>query len=97
MSENGVDELDVLPPGRHREYLHQVLVDLARKSDGSAASDMAKDVLSGAVSVRDAMRSSAYREVFETGFGGFVEWRDAQSAETIADARTQAQHYLDQL
>ncbi|HEY3501264.1 MAG TPA: hypothetical protein VGN37_00600 [Actinocatenispora sp.] len=89
------DEFDLVPPGPLREHLRRVLTVLAARSDGSAGSDLARDVLSGSVSLRTALTSSAYREVVDTGVGNYLAWRAERSADEIADAKASAAEYLD--
>lgn len=87
-------EFDLVPPGPLREYLRHILTGLAAQSDGSAGSDLARDVLSGSVSLRTALASSAYREVVDTGLRSYLAWRAEHSDDEIADAKASAARYL---
>jgi hypothetical protein len=63
---------------------------------GEDAKDMAGDVLSGAISLRDAMLSESYSDVFAGSFRRFVEWRSQQSPEALAEAAEIGRNALDE-
>jgi hypothetical protein len=80
------DEIELLGRPREREIQRKLLEALRAGVAGEDAKDMAGDVLSGAISLRDAMLSSTYSDVFAASFDRFMEWRAQQSPEALAEA-----------
>jgi hypothetical protein len=90
------DEIELLGRPAEQRIQRRLLEALRTGVAGEDAKDMAGDVLFGAISLRDAMLSDSYSDVFAGSFRRFVEWRSQQSPEALAEAAEIGRKALDE-
>jgi hypothetical protein len=97
LADNELEELKNDPVSERLR--HRMLTEMASGDPDPLRRDLAKDLLSGSVTLTEAARSNVYGRIFDEGLKEFTDWWHGYSAqereELLATAEAKARAFLE--